>query len=57
MRTKVANNSPKKVTAFMYSMANFGKEFTESEIKNALECVQVSDLKKPKNRGKNDAPF
>jgi hypothetical protein len=45
IKNKFANNTPKKMTEFLYSMANFGADFTEDEIKNALESVRVCDLK------------
>ncbi|MDZ7935016.1 MAG: hypothetical protein U5M51_08665, partial [Emticicia sp.] len=51
-KLKIDNNSPKKMTDFMYTIANFGKEFTEAEIKHALETIQISDLKSSKSKQK-----
>jgi hypothetical protein len=43
---KMSQNSPKKMTEFIYSMANFGPRFTEEEIKESLEKFRICDLKK-----------
>ena len=49
---ELENNSPKKMTEFIYTMANFGKEFTQEEIKKALENVKIADLKASKIKQK-----
>jgi hypothetical protein len=40
------------MTEFLYTMSNFGKEFTETEIKQALESVKIAELKAPKFKQK-----
>ncbi|MDZ7933541.1 MAG: hypothetical protein U5M51_00905 [Emticicia sp.] len=51
-KLKIDNNSPKRMTEFMYTIANFGKDFSEAEIKCALETIQISDLKSSKSKQK-----
>jgi hypothetical protein len=40
------------LTEFIFTMANFSGNFTQSEIKNALENVKIKDLKQVKRKAK-----
>lgn len=44
-KAKFDNNSPKKMTEFIYTIANFGKEITAENVKEALESIKIKDLK------------
>lgn len=44
-KCKIATNSHNGLTEFVFTLANFGKNFTPEEVKNGLESVQVKDLK------------
>ena len=51
-KAKFDNNSPKKMTEFIYTIANFGGEITEQSVKEALETVKIKDLKNLRNTPK-----
>jgi hypothetical protein len=52
-KAKFDNNSPKKMTEFIYMIANFGKEITEENLKEALESIKIKDIKNLRNAPKN----
>lgn len=49
-KQKINPNSRSGLTEFIFTMANFSGNFTQSEIKNALENVKIKDLKQVKKR-------
>lgn len=52
-KQKINPNSRSGLTEFIYTMANFSGNFTQSEIKNALEKVKIKDLKQVKQKAKS----
>ena len=51
-KQKINPNSRSGLTEFIFTMANFSGNFTQSEIKNALEKVTIKDLKQVKQKFK-----
>ena len=51
-KTKINANNRSGLTAFVFTIANFSQSFSVEETKNALESVQLKDLKLVKNREK-----
>ena len=51
-KTKINANNRSGLTAFVFTIANFSESFSVEETKNALESVQLKDLKLVKNREK-----
>ena len=51
-KTKINANNSSGLTAFLFTIANFSQSFSVEETKNALESVQLKDLKLVKNREK-----
>jgi hypothetical protein len=52
-RQKINSNSRSGLTEFIFTMANFSGNFTQNEIKNALENVKIKDLKQAKQKAKS----
>jgi hypothetical protein len=48
-KLKIAGNSPIQTSEFIFTIANFSKNFTEDGIRKALESIKIKDLKKNKN--------
>lgn len=44
-KTKVVQNSPKKMTEFIYTIANYGSQLSEEQVKQALEKFRICDIK------------
>jgi hypothetical protein len=51
-KQKINPNSRNGLTEFIFTMANFSGNFTQSEIKKALENVKIKDLKQVKRKAK-----
>lgn len=51
-KQKINPNSRSGLTEFIFTMANFSGNFTQSEIKKALENVKIKDLKQVKQKAK-----
>jgi len=51
-KQKINRNSRSGLTEFIFTMANFSGNFTQNEIKNALENVKIKDLKQVKQKEK-----
>jgi uncharacterized protein YjgD (DUF1641 family) len=51
-KQKINPNSKAGLTEFIFTIANFNKPFTQEELKNALEKVQIADLIKFKSTQK-----
>ena len=51
-KQKINSNSRRGLTEFIFTMANFSGNFTQNEIKNALENVKIKDLKQVKQKVK-----
>jgi hypothetical protein len=49
---KTNPNSRSGLTEFIFTMANFSGNFSENEIKNALEQIKIKDLKQAKLKAK-----
>ena len=47
-KQKITPNCPRKLTEFMFTIANFSGNFSEDELQKALENVKMKDLKKYK---------
>jgi hypothetical protein len=52
-KQKINSNSRSGLTEFIFTMANFSGNFTQNEIKNALENVKIKDLKQAKQKAKS----
>ena len=52
-KQKINPNSRSGLTEFVFTMANFSGNFTQSEIKEALENVKIKDLKQVKQKAKS----
>jgi hypothetical protein len=52
-KQKINLNSRNGLTEFIFTMANFSGNFTQNEIKNALENIKVRDLKEVRQKDKS----
>ena len=48
-KQKICPNSPHKLTEFIFTIANFSKNFSTEEVQKALESIKIKDLKNLKN--------
>ena len=48
-KQKICPNSPHKLTEFIFTIANFSKNFSTEEVQKALEFIKIKDLKDLKN--------
>ena len=49
-KQKICQNSPQKMTEFIFTIANFSNQFSQQETQKALEFITVKDVKKVKNK-------
>ena len=49
-KQKICQNSPHKMTEFIFTIANFSNQFSQEETQNALEFITVKEVKKVKNK-------